>query len=467
MARATRRDDIGDGRTLFRLIRCRSGNTQMMFALALLPLLGVIGLSIDHGYALLVKQRLQNAMDGAVLAAATAAALQQGTVSTVAGAYVADNFTAKFSGLTPTVTASADSTGKVTGAASLTIPTSFSRAIGIQSLPVSVSSQAVFGAGKAEIALVLDNTASMTGSKLDALKTAAKELVTAVYAAPDAAQKVKISLVPFAQYVNVGLGYRNASWMDVALDTSTTTNQCWDTYPYATSSNCTTVSATCSNDGTPYDCSYQQCDWNNGTPVNVCGPVTTNSTWNGCVGSRAYPLDVQTGSDFSTRVPGLMDTWCPSPLTRLTTDSDSINSQIDAMVATGETYIPSGLIWGWRTLSPGQPFGDGAPATDKDVRKFMIIMTDGTNTKSPLYPDHWGTDAAQSNQLTAEACTNIKAAGVTIYSVVFGVDDPVGAQLMKDCASTASQFYSAATGADLSAAFTNIGQSLVAIHLTK
>ncbi len=97
----------------------------------------------------------------------------------------------------------------------------------------------------------------------------------------------------------------------------------------------------------------------------------------------------------------------------------------------------------------------------------MIVMTDGTNTKSPDYPWHWNTDATLSNQLTAEACTSIKAAGVTIYTVVFGVDDPAGAQLMKDCATSAGNFYSAATGADLSAAFASIGQSLVAIHLTK
>ena len=53
-------------------------------------------------------------------------------------------------------------------------------------------------------------------------------------------------------------------------------------------------------------------------------------------------------------------------------------------------------------------------------------MTDGTNTKSPTYPTHDGTDGAATNTLTAEACTAIKASGVTIYTVIFGVDDPVG-----------------------------------------
>lgn len=448
-------------------IRCRAGNTNMIFALAFVPLLGMVGLAIDHGYAILVKQRLQSAMDGAVLAAATSSAMQHGNPSDIAAAFVADNFTSKFPGLTPAVSATVDSTGKVSGSASLTVPTSFSRALGFETLAVGVVSEAVFGAGKAEIALVLDNTASMYGGKLDALKTAAKDLVTTIYTAPNAVDKVKVSLVPFAAYVNVGVTYRNESWIDVPLDSSTTTNQCWDTYPNATSSNCTTVQSTCNNDGTPYACSYEQCDWNYGAPVNVCGPVTSTSAWSGCVGSRSYPKDVQTAADFSTRVPGIMNTSCPSALARLSNDQASVKNQIDAMIATGETYIPSGLIWGWRVLSPDLPFADAAPTSQQDVRKFMIVMTDGTNTKSPDYPYHWGTDATLANQLTIEACTNIKASGVTIYTVVFGVDDPTGAQLMKDCATSAGNYYSAATGADLSAAFNSIGQSLVAIHLTK
>ncbi len=450
-----------------RMLGDRRGGMQILFAVSAVPLLAIIGLAVDHGYAILVKQRLQSSMDGAVLAAATAAALQTGTPADVADAYMASNFTTKFPGMTPALSLNVGNDGHVTGEATLSMPTSFSRAIGVDTLPIKVGSDAVFGAGKAEIALVLDNTASMSGTKLDQLKAAAKELVTTVYAAPNAAQKVKVSLVPFAQYVNVGTSNRNASWLDVPNDSSTSTYQCYDTYPNATYTNCTNVTATCYNDGSPYDCSYQSCAYNPGTPVNVCGTITYTSTWYGCVGSRAYPLDVQTGSSFSTRVPGLMDTSCPSTLSRLSTDQSAINSQIDAMVATGETYIPSGLIWGWRTLSSEAPFSDGAPSSQHDVRKFMVVMTDGTNTKSPTYPTHDGTDGAATNTLTAEACTAIKASGVTIYTVIFGVDDPVGAQLMKDCASSASQYYSAVTGADLSAAFASIGQSLVAIHLTR
>ena len=60
-------------------------------------------------------------------------------------------------------------------------------------------------------------------------------------------------LVPFAQYVNVGMANRNASWMAVPPDTTTTTiYQCWDTYPNAVKSNCRMVTYTGYDDGVPY-----------------------------------------------------------------------------------------------------------------------------------------------------------------------------------------------------------------------
>jgi hypothetical protein len=63
--------------------------------------------------------------------------------------------------------------------------------------------------------MVLDNTGSMSGSKITALKTAATAATEIIFNAggsePDA---VKIGLVPFAATVNVGTGFDRAWWMD-------------------------------------------------------------------------------------------------------------------------------------------------------------------------------------------------------------------------------------------------------------
>lgn len=99
------------------------------------------------------------------------------------------------------------------------------------------------------------------------------------------------------------------------------------------------------------------------------------------VGSRNYPLDTQDGS-YSTRVPGLLNHWCPGTVLPLTSDVTAVNTAIDGMSAYGQTYIPSGLVWGWRVLSPGAPFNESKKATDPKVSQVLILMTDGANTKS-------------------------------------------------------------------------------------
>lgn len=57
--------------------------------------------------------------------------------------------------------------------------------------------------------MVLDNTGSMAGAKIAALKKAAKELVTNLSATVVSADQVKFSLVPFGRYVNIGLANHN------------------------------------------------------------------------------------------------------------------------------------------------------------------------------------------------------------------------------------------------------------------
>ncbi|MBE7733936.1 TadE/TadG family type IV pilus assembly protein [Devosia faecipullorum] len=63
----------------------------------------------------------------------------------------------------------------------------------------------------------------------------------------------------------------------------------------------------------------------------------------------------------------------------LTNNVTQIINAIGAMTAEGGTNIHEGAAWGYRVLSPGEPFSQGA-AYNPDVNKVMIIMTDGANT---------------------------------------------------------------------------------------
>jgi Flp pilus assembly protein TadG len=68
----------------------------------------------------------------------------------------------------------------------------------------------------------------------------------------------------------------------------------------------------------------------------------------------------------------------------LTGSESAIHAAIDAMQPSGNTNVPEGLAWGWRTISSKAPFTEGVPETRKDIDKVVIVLTDGANTYGDL-----------------------------------------------------------------------------------
>ena len=137
------------------------------------------------------------------------------------------------------------------------------------------------------------------------------------------------------------------------------------------------------------------------------------------MGSRNYPYNVRDDYFNVNKVPGLMDVTCSNEITDMTTNQTTLNSAIDALSASGYTYIASGLTWGWRMVSPDAPLSQGISyAGMKDpktkTKKFVILMTDGENTRAPSYPAHDSGDTITANKLTADVCTNIKAMDIEV-----------------------------------------------------
>ncbi|HTV67726.1 MAG TPA: pilus assembly protein [Rhizobiaceae bacterium] len=81
-----------------------------------------------------------------------------------------------------------------------------------------------------------------------------------------------------------------------------------------------------------------------------------------------------------------------TPLTDVTTEEglETIKDAIDAMQANGNTNVPEGLAWGWRTVSSGEPFTQGRPDNEKGNDKVVIVLTDGINTYSTAGSDGAG-----------------------------------------------------------------------------
>ena len=180
---------------------------------------------------------------------------------------------------------------------------------------------------------------------------------------------------------------------------------------------------------------------------------------------------------------GLLAYNCASPMQRLTTDKASLINQINSLVPYDNTYIPEGLIWGWRTLSPSAPFGDGA-AYNSGTKKILILLTDGVNTNEPnptiSYPNNesWPKYGpgnyynSEPNDTKADAtmykvCKKIQAAGIDVYTISLMIDDHLTQSQLYLCASKPGNFYNASDVTGLQAAFANIGGQLTTAHLVQ
>ena len=446
------------------------GSIPVIFALSAVPLLLASGAAIDMVQANNAKTALQAEVDAAALAGGTSKITNQSQLRTLVRKYLASNDAHDFvtyndANITfGTIATSGNFFVKVKGK----MQTSFMGMAGYSTLDIDAYTEVEKGSNALELALVLDNTASMNSEgRMEALKVSAKNLVSTVLDSVPAGAYVKIGIVPFSNYVNVGLPNRNKSWLDVPPDSVSPIAQTYPTYPNATYSNCHLTDHPYLNDGVPAVWQSNDCDVNQGTPVMVT--YYPSSTWNGCVGSRNNGLDTKING-LANKYPGIMDMNCAAPITDLTPSKATLDSQIDAMIATGETYIPSGLLWGWNMLDSNEPI-TGAKTKAEMVllkgTKSLVLMTDGDNTLSASYPRHDGSDAAAADAKTAELCSKIKADGISVYTVGFKVTKPSSISLLAECASSPSQAFAAADASALAAVFSEIAGSLAQVRVAK
>lgn len=194
-----------------------------------------------------------------------------------------------------------------------------------------------------------------------------------------------------------------------------------------------------------------------------------------------------------------------TPITPLTSVKSDVKRGLAQMVANGATNIQAGVAWGWRVLSPGEPFTEGRPYTTDNNRKIMILMTDGNNTGYPtsgygysgMNKSHYSTWAHSQNKRIfegfdaianpnhdystfrkamdehlIETCENVKAAGISIYSIAFDVPNGSSVKTMLEtCASSDEggqpQYYDAQNNKELVDTFEDIAEKLNEIRITK
>ncbi len=457
----------------------KDGNVASMFALGAMTLLVGIGVAVDYTSISARQSNHQSLADAAALAAARTGETDKQKLAKIAKEYVNANYRGKEK---LSITTKITKKGRLQLTVSSEYKTVVMGAFGTPKADIGALAEVPLATSEpVNIALVLDSTFSMQGNKMASLKSAAGSLVSKLESKKSKA--LKISVVPFAQYVNIGKHRRGSVWLDVPEDSVTTGKQtCWEETPVIgyDNNNCKIVNypakpavppKTCYKDGIAYPCggsayrpaySKKVCQPIYGSPITKCKTPTSKTAWHGCVGSRAAPWDSR-AKYANHKIPGLMDIWCNSELLPLTDNFAAVKASINSLNAKGVTYMPAGLVWGWRTLSKDEPFkqaGNNSPSN------FLILMTDGANTISKTGITHAGNDVVSANKLTAKICQNIKDDGIKVFTIAYDFGDPAAKKILKKCATNPGMYFDAKNAAGLQNAFEQIGDKLLKLRLT-
>jgi Mg-chelatase subunit ChlD len=359
----------------------------------------------------------------------------------------------------------------VSVSASFDKPTSMLSLAGISTLKVSAKSTAAFQTGsEIEAVLVVDNSFSMEGARMLELRAAADQFLDEVL--EDDSGRVKIGVVPFNNYVNVGTDKAGESWLHLPASYSTVDNECSYDHAASLALGCA-IDTDCISD---YACSEYVCPTGI-NPVTTCTPQTRNFTWYGCVESRPEPHDVSDEDYALQKEQARLNytPWgCQTAILPLTAKRSEIDTYLNGLVAEGDTYIATGLSWGMKVLSSQAPFTEGADETvfkNRGGRKILILMSDGENTRSVndwgTGRDHWGDDVDDANDRTVAACNAVKSANVEVYTIAFGMSDTETLAILEGCASDIEQFYNASDASMLMSAFEDIGKAFRDIALVE
>lgn len=471
-------------------IRDESGSIAIIFALTAIISTSMVGGAIDFARAYSAKSRLQEVVDSASLAAASAyvndpnhdvtAAVNIGKRFFSAGAVKIPGATME-STLDPT-----SQTVTMTAQASLNLP--FLSIIGLGTISLNANSvvtatEGLTGGGNTndvEIAMMLDTTGSMGSSdgtgqtKIQALKTAATNLINILI--PDQGQiHARIALAPFAPTVKLTddqvVAATGESLTKTTCTQTTTTNQC--------------VNTTCKNYRSNGTCKT----WNQScTQVTTCTQNTTTYL-SRCVSERMGASQYTdepaaagrfVGSRFVSSSSSANNCTPNLTVVPLTQDKTQLKATINAFTANGTTAGSLGTAWAWYLLSPswdavlnnGVAAGTGGappqPYGTAKLKKIAILMTDGTyNTENYTSYVEGGSDSVRISQNAVKLCQGMKDKDIEVYTVGFKLDNDLARSTLSSCATDPGHYFQAEDGDQLNAAFKEIAFRAVPIHVAQ
>lgn len=434
------------------------------------------GMGIDFMRHEAERIALQDALDRGVLAAASYDVadyeiladveidLEQRVIS-----YVSSSPQLRDRNPTLTVTTNiSELSRQVTAEGRYEINTYFLKLIGITTLPVVAHSTAISSINEVEISLILDNSGSMSGRKIQDLRDAANVFIDLVLN-ENTVDHTTISLIPFTAQVNAGpllaAQFNLAEWHDYSW--------CFE---------------------------FDADDYRTTTLSQITLLQQEQHYYRGQRGTHECP---------------------PSTIIPFSNSPTALHTAINNMNAGGYTATYAGMKWGAALLDPAaqpivssmidsgvvNPIFEGRPlAWDDDGLKFIILMTDGANTehkrvtpstynsegtaswRSQDNADYWNgrrcegrcstetvTNSTQGDSRLDAICAASKAPvpgsstpvqRIIVYTIGFDVTTGSNPYVkMRDCASSASRFYHVEK-ADLTTAFVQIAKSINKLKLS-
>ena len=492
-------------------IRQKAGNIAVIVALSLIPVMIASGAVVDLGRAYMVKSRLSSALDAAGLAVGSS--VSNDDLPGVLTRFFNANYPADKLGVPVNPSLSIDD-GVIQISATATVETTFLKLITLDTITVRASSKIIRETTGLEIVLVLDNTGSMFfNGKIGALRDAAQEMVDIVFGSDDAPENLFMGLVPFVTTVNIG----NTDVIEQFKREPNPPN----IYPVGTADGQWKGCVEARNFPNDTNDVYIQGDAQRGEwapyfweaeTFNIFGQINTfctNRWWRPSENPfQIPPLPRPTGRSgdppFSSGLggPGTFENIditppstggpnkaCPQPLTPLTNSRATLEAAISTMTPWfgNGTMANLGAVWGWRVLSPTPPFTEGKPYDDPKINKVLVILTDGVNffsgvnlrcfffanrrynsqytgygyaSEERLGPPNSFVIQQELNNRLASTCENIKAEGITIYTIVFQLNDNTTQDLFRNCASDPEKFFNSPDNQQLNEAFRSIGAEL-------
>jgi len=409
---------IGAGTAMLisRFCKSRSASVIPIFAISLIPIIGVVGAAVDFSRAASARTELQAALDAsALMLSKEALSLTDAEISQRADDY----FKAQFSRteaqniVTTATFTSADGKFTLSTTAKARVDTTFARVLGFENMDIGSTSEVSWWEKKLEIALALDNTGSMASSnKIIELKKATHNLLNTLKTAAKKPGDVKVAIIPFNTVVKVGTGYAGKSWFD----------------------------------------------WNEHT--------LDPATWQGCVEDRNQPNDTTDVAPSLSNVPtlypaiqcnassnGSLATMMP-----LTYDWTALHSKVDEMTPDGTTNVTIGLMWAWHALTGSEPLTEAAaPAPNLD--KIIVLMTDGENTQN-----RWSSTSSVIDARLKVACDNVKATSIKLYTVRVLEGN---AALLQSCATASGMYFDVQDASQLNTVFGLIANNVANLRISK